>query len=308
LVWDGNGTNKNAALTIFRHFDSATVEKGLLGPPPKTAWVIDYQLLERIHYLLVVGYDVYGNLSHQLDTRLYMDFLRMEGEANFLLLLPEAARITERDFWYRNAKDELKVYVSSPVFEKQTEPAINYQTDDPKQELYSMLRARLADVLPTEHTIAAVQEAGLREQLLRLSQIAGTPANLLPEATILRIGTRSGDEYFTLLRNSAYANMSAVFGEDKNRLPAEDTVAVIPGFIGAYPNAFYSIDAGDVAAFVDAAGELATEGDYARLLSAYGVRRTDPAFWQNSDRAHAAFRRESPVTYGVLDYNRLENR
>ncbi len=63
-----------------------------------------------------------------------------------------------------------------------------------------------------------------------------------------------------------------------------------------------------MAAFVDAVGQLATEDDYARLLDAYGVRRTDPAFWQNSDRAHAAFRRASPVTYGVLDYNRIENR
>jgi len=37
MVWDGDGTNDNAALTIFRHFDTATVEKGLVGNPPKTA-------------------------------------------------------------------------------------------------------------------------------------------------------------------------------------------------------------------------------------------------------------------------------
>ena len=60
LVWDGNGTNGNAALTVFRHFDSATVEQGLLGTAPKTAWLIGYSVLERIHYLLVAGYDVSG--------------------------------------------------------------------------------------------------------------------------------------------------------------------------------------------------------------------------------------------------------
>ncbi|HET8707009.1 MAG TPA: fatty acid cis/trans isomerase, partial [Pseudomonadales bacterium] len=53
LIWNGDGHNKNAALTIFRHFDSATVEQGLLGQPPKTAWVISYPLFERIYYLLV---------------------------------------------------------------------------------------------------------------------------------------------------------------------------------------------------------------------------------------------------------------
>jgi len=57
LIWDGDGVNANAALTIFRHFDSATVAKGLVGSQPKTAWIIDYPLLERIHYLLVAGFD-----------------------------------------------------------------------------------------------------------------------------------------------------------------------------------------------------------------------------------------------------------
>ena len=35
--WDGYGTNANAALTVFRHNDSATVVQGLVGTPPQTA-------------------------------------------------------------------------------------------------------------------------------------------------------------------------------------------------------------------------------------------------------------------------------
>ena len=59
MIWSGDGRNPNAALTVFRHFDSATVVKGLVGDQPKTAWVIGYPLFERIYYLLVAGYDVY---------------------------------------------------------------------------------------------------------------------------------------------------------------------------------------------------------------------------------------------------------
>ncbi|HEX9179985.1 MAG TPA: fatty acid cis/trans isomerase, partial [Burkholderiales bacterium] len=70
LVWGGDGANPNAALTVFRHFDSASVVQGLVGEPPKTAWIIGYPLLERIHYLLVAGFDVYGNAGHQLNSRL----------------------------------------------------------------------------------------------------------------------------------------------------------------------------------------------------------------------------------------------
>ena len=55
-LWQGDGDNKNAALTVFRHFDSASVVKGLVGQAPQTAWLIDYPILERIHYLLVAGF------------------------------------------------------------------------------------------------------------------------------------------------------------------------------------------------------------------------------------------------------------
>ena len=76
FIWDSDGHNPNAALTIYRHFDSASVEDGFVGEFPDTAWIIDYPLLERIHYLLVTGFNVYDNAGHQLLTRLYMDFLR----------------------------------------------------------------------------------------------------------------------------------------------------------------------------------------------------------------------------------------
>ncbi|WP_313952576.1 fatty acid cis/trans isomerase, partial [Accumulibacter sp.] len=110
-IWNGDDSNPNAALTIFRHFDNASVVKGLVGGPPKTAWVIGYGLLERIHYLLVAGYDVYGNVGHQLLSRLYMDFLRMEGEFNFLTFLPRDDRKAVSDYWYRGASQEVKNHV-----------------------------------------------------------------------------------------------------------------------------------------------------------------------------------------------------
>ena len=44
-IWDGDKTNKNAMLTIFRHFDNSTVVKGWQGQYPKTYWVLNYPLL-----------------------------------------------------------------------------------------------------------------------------------------------------------------------------------------------------------------------------------------------------------------------
>ncbi|MFX4253368.1 fatty acid cis/trans isomerase, partial [Aliarcobacter butzleri] len=40
-------------LTVYRHFDSASLHYGALGSIPKSLWVIDFPLLERIYYSLV---------------------------------------------------------------------------------------------------------------------------------------------------------------------------------------------------------------------------------------------------------------
>ena len=53
---------------------------------------------------------------------------------------------------------------------------------------------------------------------------------------------------------------------------------------------------------------MRSESDYAQLLDEFGVRRTSPAFWQQSDAFHAAFEQNAPVAYGLFDYGRLENR
>jgi hypothetical protein len=45
---------------VFRNFDNATVVKGFVGAVPKTLWVMDYPMLERTYYELVVNYDVFG--------------------------------------------------------------------------------------------------------------------------------------------------------------------------------------------------------------------------------------------------------
>ncbi len=59
---------------------------------------------------------------------------------------------------------------------------------------------------------------------------------------------------------------------------------------------------------VTAISTLASEADYAALVDRFGVRRSDPAFWEHSDDLFAAFETLSPVEAGRFDYNRLENR
>jgi hypothetical protein len=308
LIWNGDGNNDNAALTVFRHFDSATVDKGLVGDEPQTAWLVGYPLLERIHYLLVAGYDVFGNVGHQLFSRIYMDFLRMEGETAFLLLLPAEARDRERANWYRGADKEVEEFMVLPRFESRLNPAIEYRTNDEKTELFSMLRERLGPVLPTSRDLSSIGDAAIAEALAPIQELGGSSVSQLPQTVFVEIHDTDTSRWVTILRNNAHLNITSMFKEYENRAPDEDTVSVVNGLLGSYPNALWRVPVSRLPQFTAALASIGNAADYERLVDEYGVRRTDPIFWKHSDALHAAWRREAPVEYGVLDFGRVENR
>lgn len=306
MIWNGYGTNDNAALTIFRHSDSASVIKGLVGNDPKTAWVIGYPLLERIHYLLVAGFDVYGNLSHQLLSRLYMDFLRMEGEMTFLDFLPPQSREAEMMYWYHNAEKKVHEYLSIYQKNLNVNNDIPYRSNKPKHELFAMLREHLKPVLNHQYDIAAVNASGkTRAELKKLHDTRGSALRYLPQTTVIRIEELG---VFSLLHNNAFSNLSSLFNEEGRRMPEKDSLTLAKGVIGAYPNAFMYMSEQQLPDFVNGVQNMASEADYLALRAKYGIRRSDPDFWAFSDGLHASFKADQPAEAGLLDYNRLENR
>jgi hypothetical protein len=307
LLWDGDGgKNPNAALTIFRHSDSASVHQGLIGEAPKTAWVIGYPLLERIHYLLVAGFDVYGNVSHQLLSRLYMDFLRIEGEMNFVSLLPQAEQNKELAFWYRDAEQYLHDYIDIYLRHIGKNPPISYQSSKPKQELYQALQQHLKAAATSPHNLhSSTLRPRTHTALKALQDIKGPALQLLPPVSILRIPTEG---VFTLVHIKAYSNLSSLFGEEKRHLPDEDQLLVLRGIVGAYPNAFLQIAPEDLDFAVNQMKNMRTENDYLAFRQRFGITRSHPTFWQFSDELMAYFRQTQPKEAALLDYNRLENR
>jgi hypothetical protein len=302
LFWDGDGYNDNAALTIFRHINSASVVKGFVGQQPKTAWVIDYSLLERIHYLLVAGYDVFGNVAHQLETRLYMDFLRMEGEQNFLLFLPPKERIVLRNFWYREAIEDARKFMMTDAMAYDRTTDIEYKTADPKKELLEMMQQRLPGA-----TAKRYQPTDSRFDTLQT--LEGEPFSLMPEVSFLQVVTaNSQDRFYTIVHNDGYLNNAQVFKEAQRRVPQEDYLTVVNGFIGSYPNVFFRVPDSELDDFVQMIESLRSEQDYAKLVSFYGVRRTQQEFWTQSDAINAHYKKTFPRESGLFDLNRYENR
>jgi hypothetical protein len=309
LLWDGDGSNDNAALTIYRHFDSATVIKGLHGNKPQTAWVISYPLLERIHYLLVAGFDVFGNVGHQLNTRIYMDFLRMEGEFNFLAFLPKQNREQIRGHWYRGSIDSVKAHIYKYATAYEGSTSVNYSTEAPLQELYIKLQEKLAPVLNQQYKLdQGFKQGSVIGPLSDLNSITGVAAAIMPQNTIVQITDENGRvEYYSLLSNNAYTNISHLFGEKDRRLPNEDTLTVAHGILGAYPNTFLKVSTTQLESFSQQIANLKSQDDYKQLLDKYAIRRSSEQFWEFSDQMNAAQQRAHPISFGLLDYNRLDN-
>ncbi|HKO89897.1 MAG TPA: fatty acid cis/trans isomerase [Polyangiaceae bacterium] len=323
LLWNGGGTNPNAALTVYRHTDSASVDQGLIGEPPETAWFLDYPLLERIHYLLVAGFDVYGNVGHQLNTRLHMDVLRMEAEDHLLAYLPAKVRKTVHDGWYQGirsgeAEDIVPWWMDVDL-------VTGYQTDQPQQELYTHLLARLGPLskspIPrpcsgrdcdSEARPAALLRADQAFQ--KLSHMRGKFVEFLPDVAFVRVvlgGAPEADLAYTLLSDKSYDNVSSMFSEQKpgdRRDASGDRQTVLPWLEGSYPEFFFVVPLSEVESFVARYDGIQNRDDYERFTARFGVRRTNPAFWQAADWFNAQALREQPVRAGILDLNRYQDR
>lgn len=326
-IWDGDTVNKNAALTVYRHHDSATVLKGFVGEVPKTGWVVDYPIFERIHYLLVAGFDIYGKAGHQLSTRLYMDFLRYESELQFLAFLPIKDRLKIHQHWYRDtsATEDLKKLLAK-VNLNSHETLISYETDDPKKEFFVNVFKHMEmeefdqdDYLNRCLDFPKIcKDSGWEEQasaeakaLVKLSDIKGLRTSIFPNVTFMRIkidGSIENDQVFSIVRNKAYLNVQSLGTSKSARVREEDTIDIVPGFVGAYPNLFLEIERDELTAFVKQYEEIKTHEEYDALVVKYGVRRTNPNFWKSSDWFYKKHLYENKVYAGLFDLNRYKNR
>jgi len=325
FIWNGENENPNAALTVFRHFDSASVAFGLIGDYPDTAWVVDYPQLERIHYLLVAGFNVYGNLGHQLTTRLYMDFLRMQSENYFLAFLPVSHRKQIHDSWYKGLRSDRGKLLKQPTDWFSVESVRGYKTDNPQRELYQHIEQRLAKVARLDHDLdrctagdckgrdSTAARARTDQAMRRVAAVGGAQLRVFPDVSFVRVrtGDAEADLAYTLIRNKGYKHVTSILADETRRDVADldsDTLAVADWLLGSYPNIFFVVDLEDIEAFADRYLAIQGRDDYEQFIALYGVRRTSTDFWETADWFHAQYAREEPLLSGLFDLNRYQNR
>ncbi len=318
-IWAGND---NALLSIFRQHDSASVRKGLIGAVPQTFWWMDYPLLERTYYQLVVNFDVFGNVSHQTQTRLYFDLIRNGAEQSFLRLMPAESRQVLLDDWYQNS-GKLKLWLDYQGIDRKSPTALSLSPQAPTQDFVQQLLARYGNLNARPDPInrctgAHCYREGLTpaEQAVEqsLSRLTAKPAaalrviDQLPEATLLRVEFADGKRgVYSLLRNRAHSNVAFILGESMRYQPGLDTLTVYPGVLSSYPNFLFNVPAEQVPMFVDALEQAKAAASLEPLVERWGIRRTHPQFWRYFHDLSAYIRETEPVEAGVLDMNRYQN-
>lgn len=335
-IWTGND---NALLTIFRHYDSAEVHKGLAGAVPLTTWLMDYPLLERTYYQLVVNFDVYGSAGQQAQTRMYFDLIRNGSEMNLLRLLPAGSRQGILDSWYGGASGRFSLWMDYQAIDTDSDTALKLPSGEPYRAFANALLTRTAALNATPDPInrctsdACFNPASppvLQDAEQELSRLAARRAvslpviDQMPEITILRIETPDGRRgVYSLLRNRTHTNVAYMLGESLRYEPLKDTLTVAPGILGNYPNFMLNLKSSEVADFVDSMEQVQPAGSLSGLMSAidqsnnpfgfeqiatrWGVRRSNPQFWFYFNDLTAFQRETGPIEAGALDMSRFEN-
>ncbi len=317
-IWKGNQKEGNdSILTIYRHFDSASVHKGALGDIPKTLWIIDYPLLERIYYSLVAGFDIFGSTAHQLLVRTHMDRLRMEGESNFLEFLPKESRIEYFNSWYIGWLAQYKsVYIPS-----NTNVNIKYSSTNYKKEFVEKVfnhtnikkdsinfiedDYKRTNIKVTYNSKEEIEETFKSLTLPNTSEIIKHFTDTKSNLAYIRVQMNSGENLiYTLIINRWHDNVALLFDEESRLNPTKDRINFVKGFIGSYPNIFVNVKQNDLNEFFDLLQNYKESDLNNRKIFKFAVNRANPKFWEVFDWFDNEFKKQDPLNYGLFDLNR----
>ncbi|GAA3706323.1 fatty acid cis/trans isomerase [Oceanisphaera sediminis] len=324
-IWNGDDKNRDALLTVFRHHNSASVVTGWQGDTPSTMWVMDYPLLERTYYALVANFNVYGNVSHQAQTRLYFDLIRNGAEANLLRFLPSKQRNPLLHRWYDNSA-RIKLFTSYADVDEQTPSRIEVTPRQPLADFGQQVLTALAPVAgpvdslnrcqqpdcvkPDEPSTVNGRQQDIEYQLKRLTGVtaARLPAiQWLPEVTLLRIESGDQRQIYSLIHNRDHTNVAFMLGENLRLRPENNTLTILPGVVGSYPNFIFNVKQEELPEFVTALITMKRAEDIHPLADRFGIRRTHPRFWFYFHDMHRYLQQTTPLEAGILDMNRYLN-
>ncbi|NEX21573.1 hypothetical protein G3480_14850 [Thiorhodococcus mannitoliphagus] len=298
-VWDGDGEDRNAWLTVLRHETNVSVVKGAQGGMPRSLWLISFAGFERMYYDTVAGFAYWEGDALKLETLLFFNFLRQSFEDNFLTLLPPEDRKSIRHEWTQGIGT---IGLAAVPFAGEAQPTqVEVSGDDPLMDLVAQLERRLGRAIsglpdrlnpqqkPKVELDASVTSFDDWETAIStLTAIEGLSfVPHLPSVIMLRLN--HGDEHrvYSLIANRAYKSQYTLVFQNGQSMPKKDTMSVYSTLVNGFPNLFVDLDLKHASSFLVGLSSVETKDDWSAFKRRFGILRNSKDFWSFYDWINA---------------------
>lgn len=312
-IWNGDGKNPNAWLTILRHETNVSVLKGRQGGIPPTQWLVGYSGFERLYYDTVASFKYWEGDGAKLQTLIFFNYLRQELEDNFLLLLPESERGPIRSQWSRGLGAVGRFVVP---FAGANQPApIKISSQHPLLSLVDRIQDHLGREIsgPVDELNPWVKpEVSLDDRISTYNDWVKAASTLtdttrypfpryLPSVTLLKLNHGAESRVYSLIANRAYKTQFTIIFQNGEAVPDEDTMSVYATIIGGFPNLFMELNLDQAPQFLRALRDVRTLSDWTALRNQYAILRNSERFWPMLDWFNDWNFRNRGMEAGYLD-------
>ncbi len=315
-IWDGEGVDKNAIVTVLRHEWTASAHKGQMGQGPRSVLLMDFAKFERYFYLCNVATEVSDGMLWQSRVVTYLFDTKRESEDQFLSFIPKKYRRLIR-------KNLVQGFDVDKEFVAPFALPYNKDSDkikiDPRRPFNSFVKNLLSthftpDVIgKNSYSIKhfETEDDDTLRTLEELSTLKGFPA-FIPNVSYLRIEDEYGEsEFYTLAvnryfksRNKLSLVKSNIEYEKSKRVPRRDRLDVYKGIIVNYPEKIYTIKADQLHIFLQDLHKVNSREKFLTFNNQYGLSQTAENFWSVIDDANSKFISNNPITGGIIDLHK----
>ncbi len=293
-IWDGDGDNPNAWLTVMRHDTNVSVMTGGRGGTPRTLWLMTYSGLERMYYDTVADFEYWAGDPSKLETLLFFNYLRQEFEDNFLMLLPAGAREAVRNTWTQGIG---RLGLELIPFDADQDAASNAGAEaDPQQALRQVIDAVEARFAPaiagppdrlnpdtkpdTDPTARIASVEDWERALSTLTVVQGQPfTRFMPSVILLRLDGDQSARVYSLVVNRVYESQYTLVFQDGQALPELYSLSAYPTIVNGFPNLFVHLDLERAGAFLADLRKVDSDEAWEGFKARYAILRNSAELW-----------------------------
>ena len=196
-----------------------------------------------------------------------------------------------------------------------------YKSSEYKQEFFTQVKQHLGNAVSEKNTLNPCEQEACKKRefstfrkktdsaMAELAKLKGQELDLLPEMSIVKVNSKAdkSEMIYTLLLNKALENVAIMTSENLRREPELDTLTIVPGFLGSYPNYFFHVEKDQLSEFVAALKNSRSNEDREAFYAKFGIRRSNPEIWDYVDWFNAEHRKYRGLRAGLFDLNRYNN-